>query len=91
MTERKTHVDRVKRCHKARRLRAVLPGRSPHLTLVQVSVLPKSLLRQKKNLLPPELQVNDHLVVPDKPKRITFSIKVGKIDIALNEPISLRL
>ena len=36
MTERETHVDRVKRCHKARRLRAVLPGRSPHLTLVQV-------------------------------------------------------
>ena len=55
------------------------------------SVPPKSLLRQKENVLPPELQVNDNLVVPEKPKRITSSIEVRKIDIALNKPISLWL
>ena len=55
------------------------------------SVPPRSLLRQKENLLPPELQVNDDLVVPGKPKRITPSIEVRKIDVTLNKHISLRL
>ena len=43
------------------------------------------------NVLPPELQVSDDLVVLGKPKRTTSSIQVTIIDIALNKPVSLRL
>ena len=39
----------------------------------------------------PPLHVNRVLVVPGKPKRITSSIEVRKIDIAVNKLISLRL
>ena len=55
------------------------------------SVLLRSLLKQKENGLPPELKVNNDLVVPGKAKRITSSIEVRKIDSALNKPISLRV
>ena len=90
MTERGTHMDRVYRCHKSSPTSSS-SARKKSTFNFHPSVPPKSLLRQKENVLPPELQVNNDLVVPDKPKRITSSIEVRKIDIALNKPISLRL
>ena len=90
MTERGTHVNRVSRCHKSLPTSSS-PAKKKSTFNSRPSVLPKSLLRQKENVLLPELHVNDDLVLPDKPKRITSSIEVRKIDISLNKPISLRL
>ena len=90
MTERGIHVDRLKRSHKSSPTSSS-PTRKKSTFNSRPSVPPKSLLRQKENVLPPELQVNDDLVVPDEPKRITSSTEVRKIDVALNKPIRLRL
>ena len=87
MTERGIHVDRLKRSHKSSPTSSS-PTRKKSTFNSRPSVPPRSLLRQRENVLPPELQVNDDLVVLGKPKRITSSIEVRKIDIALNNELS---